>query len=69
MGKRTPTDAPRRQQGIFIAGAVVLAIAVAGALYFVLQVDMPTVLAIIVGLFIAAFAVGRFYLVAKHQLF
>lgn len=69
MSETTPTDAPRSQQGVFIAGVIVLAVAVAGALYFFLQLEMPTVFAIVVGLLIAALAVGRFYLVAKHQLF
>ncbi|MDH5021822.1 hypothetical protein [Halobacterium rubrum] len=69
MSKTTFTDAPRSQQGIFIAGLIVLAAAVAGALYFVLQLEMPTVFAIVVGLLFAALAIGRFYLVAKHQLF
>ena len=69
MSKTTFTDAPRSQQGIFIAGLIVLAAAVAGALYFVLQIEMPTVFAIVVGLLYAALAIGRFYLVAKHQSF
>lgn len=69
MSETTPADAPRSQQAIFIAGAVVLAVAIAGALYFLLQMDMPTVFAIVVGLLIAALAIGRFYVVAKHQLF
>lgn len=68
MSETTPADAPLSQQAIFIAGAVVLAVAVAGALYFFLQLELPTVFAIIVGLLIAALAIGRFYLVAKHQL-
>ncbi|MCY4730613.1 hypothetical protein KY092_08585 [Natronomonas gomsonensis] len=69
MSKTTFTDAPRSQQGIFIAGLIVLAAAVAGVLYFTLQLEMPTVFAIVVGLLLAALAIGRFYLVAKHQLF
>lgn len=69
MGETTPTDAPRSQQGIFVAGVVVLAVAVAGALYFLLQLEIPTVLAVVVGLLVAALAIGRFYVVAKHQLF
>ncbi|MCD2200971.1 hypothetical protein LPA44_13860 [Halobacterium sp. KA-4] len=69
MSETTPADSPRSQQAIFIAGAVVLAVAVVGSLYFLLQMDMPTVFAIVVGLLIAALAIGRFYLVAKHQLF
>jgi tetrahydromethanopterin S-methyltransferase subunit E len=69
MSKTTLTDAPRSQQGIFIVGLIVLAAAVAAALYFLLQLDMPTIFAIVVGLLIAALAIGRFYLVAKHQLF
>lgn len=69
MSEITPTNAPRSQQEIFIAGLVVLAVAVAGTLYFLFQLEIPTVLAVVVGLFIAAIAVGRFYLVAKYQLF
>lgn len=69
MGETRLTNAPRSQLGIFIAGVVVLAVAVGGALYFLLQVELPTVLAAVVGLFIVAIAVGRFYLVSKHQLF
>lgn len=69
MSETTPAGAPRSQQAIFIAGVVVLAVAVAGALYFLLQMDMPTVFAIVVSILIAALAIGRFYLVAKHQLF
>lgn len=69
MSGTTPTDAPRSQQGIFVVGVVVLAVAVAGALYFLLQLEIPTVLAVVVGLLVAALAVGRFYLVTKHQLF
>ena len=69
MGETTPADAPRNQQAIFIAGMVMLAIAVAGSLYFLLQLEMPTVFAIVVGLLIIALTVGRFYLVAKHEIF
>jgi hypothetical protein len=69
VSETTPTDALRSQQGIFIAGLGVLAVAVAGALYFLFQLEMPTVLAVNVGLFIATVAVGQFYLVAKYQLF
>ena len=69
MSKSTLTDAPRSQQGIFVVGLLVLTVAIAGALYFLLQLEMPTIFAIVVGLLIAALAIGRFYLVAKHQLF
>ena len=69
MSKPILTDVPRSQQGIFIVGLIVLAAAVTGALYFLLQLDMPTVFAIVVGLLFAVLAIGRFYLVAKHQLF
>lgn len=61
MNETSSTDTPKTQQGIFIAGVVILAVAVAGALYFLLRLDMPTVFAVVVGLLIAAFAIGRFY--------
>ena len=69
MNKTTLTDRPRSQQGIFIAGLIVLAVSVAGTLYFFFQLEIPTVFAIVVGLLIAALAIGRFYIVAKNQLF
>lgn len=69
MSETAPTNVPRSQQGLFIVGLVTLAVAVAGALYFLFQVEMPTVIAVVVGLFITAIAVGRFYLVAKYELF
>lgn len=59
----------RSRWTIFLVGGVILCVAVAGALYFLFQLEMPTVFAVIVGLLVAALAVGRFYLVAKHQLF
>ena len=69
MSKTTLTDAPRDQLGIFVAGLIVVVVAVAGALYYLFQLEIPTVLAIVVGLLIAALAIGRFYLVTVHQLF
>ena len=69
MTETNLTDAPRSQRGIFVAGLLVLAVAVAGTLYLLLQGEMPTVLAVVIGLFIAAFAIGRFYLVATRQFF
>lgn len=65
----TPSAAPRSRQIMFIVGVVVLAFAVAGALYFMFQAEVPTVLAVFVGLLVAGIAVGRFYLVAKYELF
>lgn len=69
MSKTEHTNTPWSQWTIFIVGGVMLAVALAGALYFFVQLEMPTVLAVVVGLLVAAFAVGRFYLVSKHQLF
>jgi hypothetical protein len=69
MEKLGLTDAPRRQQGIFIAGLLALAVALAGALYFLVQLDLPAVLAIVVGFLVAAVAIGRFYLVVTQELF
>lgn len=68
MSEPTPGRTARGQRATLIAGAGVLALAVAGALYFLLQLAMPTVLAVAVGLLVVALAVGRFYLVAKHEL-
>ncbi|GAA5063010.1 hypothetical protein ACFFQF_33540 [Haladaptatus pallidirubidus] len=63
------TNTPQSQLAIVITGGVILTVAVAGALYFLVQLEMPILLAVVIGLIVAALAIGRFYLVTKHQLF
>ncbi|WEL21085.1 hypothetical protein HBNXHr_1017 [Halorhabdus sp. BNX81] len=51
-----------------VIGAILGAVTTAAALYFLFQLDLPRVLAVAVGLLFVGLGVGRFYVVAKHEL-
>ncbi|WP_136690123.1 hypothetical protein [Halorhabdus amylolytica] len=62
------TETPWTAWAIVAVGAILVAVTTAGALYFLAQLDLPLVLAVAIGLLFIGLGVGRFYVVAKHEI-
>ncbi|WP_275883410.1 hypothetical protein [Halorhabdus sp. BNX81] len=68
MSLKDTADTPWTSWAIMVIGAILGAVTTAAALYFLFQLDLPRVLAVAVGLLFVGLGVGRFYVVAKHEL-
>ena len=68
MNNRSGETPSVNQRTIFAVSLVILLGAVGGMLYFLFQVDLPMVVAGVVAMLFTGLVVGRFYIVAKHQL-